>query len=1019
MFHNVSLPLVGAATCLVATTFCASSFSQSSASTLDETRGLPAGVRASDWSAIQASVVDGFHAVTRDARGHRAQHVAARYTTQFDGRGFEVASANGHVFGLELERFGAGSADLVAGAPFDVRADGTRLEYVRAGLVEWFDNGRGGLEHGLTLDARPAGAADTLSFVFDVRGDLAPRVAANGRDVALLDAHGAVQLSYDGLVVFDRDGDRFPAHFDVAAGDLVLTVHDAGADYPLTIDPTVHSAYVKASNTDPEDFFTWSIGVDGDTLIVGAWGEGSAATGVDGDGSTNGTGNAGAAYVFVKSGPTWVQQAFLKASNTGTEDRFGWSVAVSGDIAVVGALQEDSSSSGVNGAQNRGSSNSGAAYVFVRNAGVWSQQAFLKASNNDAGDQFGVGLAVSGETIVVGADGEDSDAVGVNGNQASNAAQDSGAVYVFVRTGGVWSQQAYLKAANTNPGDAFGRCVALDGDTLIVGAPLEDSNATGINGNRANNGALDSGAAYVFTRTAAVWSQQAYLKASNTGGGDEFGCDVDIDGDRAIIGAPREDSASTGVNGDGANDGATDSGAAYVFTRVANVWSQEAYLKASNPDNDDHFGQGVAISGNQAIVGAPDEDSASTGIDGDQSDDSLIFAGAAYLFEFDAGAWSQESYIKASNTGIGDRFGYSVAIDGDVVFIGAPIEASWATGINGDQADNNAGGAGAGYVVDITEPVIPPDPKSVGPCYPGSVLVYPIIRSSLLEPSVFNVVNVTNTARAGDCTTDIHFEYVNVSPSPTPFLFAQCTIDDRVETLTPADTLSVLTSCHNSAAIGNGYLVVSAMDPNELDTYWAFNHLIGSEHIISIGGGIYAIAARPFQACVPDKTNTDLDADGKRDFDGKEYNEIPDELYIDSFIGQLPGDLVLISFTGPEYLTQVKFIIYNDDEFQLSGTFQFACWTRTPLSAISGYFTAGGLSTTPDDNRELDLDCDGLEDFNTGWAIVRAQHALSISSPKITDPAILGALANDNAPFMNARWLWSSVAKQANGSFPP
>ncbi len=1016
MSQHSSLPLVGAATCLVATAFCASSFSQSSAS--DVAVDVPAGVSVSDWSAMRAAIVDDFHAVTSDASGMRARHVAARYTTHFDGRGFEVASDAGHVFGLELLRFGAGAADVHADAPFDIRTDGTRLEYVRAGLVEWFDNGRGGLEHGFTLDTRPAGAADTLAFVFDVRGALVPQVHANGRDVALVDDAGAVQLSYDGLVVFDRDGDRFPAHFDVAAGDLVLTVHDEGADYPLTIDPTVQSAYVKASNTDPEDFFTWSTGVDGDTFIVGAWGEGSAATGVDGDGSTNGTGNAGAAYVFVKSGTSWVQQAFLKASNTGTEDRFGWSVAVSGDIAVVGALQEDSSSSGVNGTQNRGSSNSGAAYVFVRNGGVWSQQAFLKASNNGAGDQFGVGVAVSGETIAVGADGEDSDAVGVNGNQASNAADDSGAVYVFVRSGGVWSQQAYIKAANTNAGDAFGRCVALDGDSLIAGAPFEDSNASGVNGNRANNGSVDSGAAYVFTRTAGVWSQQAYLKASNNGGADEFGCDVDLDGDRAIIGAPREDSASTGVNGDGANDGATDSGAAYVFTRTAGVWSQQAYLKASNTDADDRFGTGVAISGHQAIVGAPDEDSSALGIDGDQSDDSLIFAGAAYLYEFAAGAWSQESYIKASNTGIGDRFGFSVAIDGVVVLIGAPIEASWATGIDGDQGNNDAGGAGAGYVVDITEPPPPMPPKVTG-CVPGSLLIYPIIRSSLLDPSVFNVVNVTNTGRAGDCTTDIHFEYVNVSPSLTPFLFANCTIDDRVETLTPADTLSVLTSCHNSASNANGYLVISAMDPDQLDTYWSFNHLIGSEHIISAMGGMYAIAAKPFQACVPEKTNTDLDGDGKRDFDGREYNELPDELYIDSFIGNLPGDLVLISFTGPEYLTQIKFIIYNDDEFQLSGNFQFACWTRTPLAQISGYFTAAGLSTTPDDSRELDLNCDGVEDFNTGWAIVRAQHALSITSPKITDPAILGALANDNIPFMNARWLWQSEAKQANGSFPP
>jgi hypothetical protein len=1016
MFRHSSLPLA----VLVSTCAASSLAAQVQSPVAPASVELPAGVSASDWSAIRATVVDGFHAVRTSASGHVARNAAQRYDATFDGRGFTVVpSHGGPVFGLALERFGAGVADRTVDAPLSVATDGTRVAYTwDAGLVEWFDNGRAGLQHGFTLSERPAGPLGTLEFVLDVRGDLVPRVAPCGRDVDLVDASGAVRLEYDGLVVFDRDGDHFPAAFEVVGDDLVLTVADAGADYPLTIDPTVQQAYLKASNTDPEDFFGWSLAVDGSTLVVGAWGEGSGATGVDGDGSTNNVGNSGAAYVFVKSGQTWVQQAFLKASNTGTEDRFGWSVDVSGDIVVVGAIQEDSNATGVNGSQARGASNSGAAYVFVRNGNVWSQEAYLKASNTGVEDLFGTAVAVSGETIAVGAEGEDSAATGVNGNQGDDTAADSGAVYVFVRNGGLWSQQAYLKAANTDAGDAFGRCIALDGNSLIVGAPLEDSSASGVGGNGLDDGAADAGAAYVFTRVGNAWGQQAYIKASNTEAGDQFGCAVALDADTAIVGAALEDSSATGVGGNQANNGATDSGAAYVFTRVGNAWSQQAYLKASNTGGDDRFGASVAVSLDQAMVGAPFEDSSATGVDGDQSDNGLIFAGAAYLFERNAGAWSQESYVKASNTGIGDQYGFSVAMDGVVVLVGAPIEASFATGVNGDETDNNAGGAGAAYVVDITDLPPPPPPKVVG-CVPGSVLVYPIVRSALLESAVFTVVSVTNTARGGDCETDVHFEYVNVGKPLTPFLFADCTISDRVETLTPADTLSVLTSCHNGTFGSEGYLVVSAMDPDLLDTYWSFNHLIGSEQVVSAGGGMYGLNAMPFQACVPEKTNTDLDGDGRRDFDGREYNEIADELYIDSFIGAIPGDIVMISLTGPQYLTQVDFVIYNDDEFQLSGQFMFACWTRTPLPVVSGYFSGAGLSTTVTDSRELDLDCDGVENVNTGWSIVRARRALSITSPQIDDPAILAALANDQAPFMNARWLWSSVEKQANGQFPP
>lgn len=260
------------------------------------------------------------------------------------------------------------------------------------------------------------------------------------------------------------------------------------------------SAYVKASNTEANDWFGFSVSLSGDTLAVGAYVESSNATGINGNQANNSAQASGAVYVFVRSGSQWTQQAYLKASNADAVDRFGFSVSLSGDTLAVGTWGEDSNATGVNGNQaDNSASSSGAVYVFVRSGSQWSQQAYLKASNTGAGDDFGSSVSLSGDTLAVGAVGEDSNAMGVNGNQADNNAPSSGAVYVFVRSGSQWSQQAYLKASNTGANDFFGSVVSLSGDTLAVGARSEDSNATGVNGNQADNSAQDSGAGYVFS----------------------------------------------------------------------------------------------------------------------------------------------------------------------------------------------------------------------------------------------------------------------------------------------------------------------------------------------------------------------------------------------------------------------------------------------------------------------------------------------------------------------------------------
>jgi hypothetical protein len=473
--------------------------------------------------------------------------------------------------------------------------------------------------------------------------------------------------------------------------------------------------YFKASNTDAGDFFGVSVALspDGKTLAVGAHGEDSAATDINGNQNDDSAPESGAVYVYTSSGATWSQQAYIKASNTEAGDHFGHAVALSadGNTLAVGANAEDSSATGINGNQNDDSAAvAGAVYVFTRSGGTWSQQAYIKASNTGADDTFGnfgsVALSADGNTLAVGAVGEAGAATGINGNQADNSAPFAGAVYVYTRSGAIWSQQAYVKASNTGADDRFGRRLTLsdDGNTLAVGAPLEDSATTGIDGNQNDESATDAGAVYLFTRSSGTWSQQAYVKASNTGAGDLFGDSVSLsaDGNTLAVGAFLEDSATLGINGNQNDESATDAGAVYVYTRSGATWSQQAYLKASNTGANDQFGISVALSddGNTLAVGDWGEESAATGIDGNQTGNSAPDAGAVHVFTRSGATWAQQAYVKASNTGADDRFGgfVSLSADGNTLAARAIGEASAATGINGNQTDNSVVNAGALYL---------------------------------------------------------------------------------------------------------------------------------------------------------------------------------------------------------------------------------------------------------------------------------------------------------------------------------
>jgi len=467
--------------------------------------------------------------------------------------------------------------------------------------------------------------------------------------------------------------------------------------------------YFKASNTRERAFFGYSVSLsaDGNTMAVGARDAGGLSS--------------GAVYVFRHDGASWFQQASFSGPIW-----FGATVSLSadGNTLATGAALEESGATGINGDQSdKSMPGSGAAYVYRFDGTDWFQQAYVKASNTDGGNRFGtaVFLSADGNTLAVGADGEESTATGINGDQTNNTASQSGAAYVFRFDGVDWSQQAYVKASNSEANDRFGYTIALggDGNTMVVGAIGEDSIATGINGDQADNSVgtfgLSAGAMYVFRFDGTDWFQQAYVKASNTeaadagGNADQFGSSVALsaDGNTLVVGAIGEDSNATGVGGNQNDNSVGNSGAAYVFHFDGAGWAQQAYVKASNIDGRDKFGEAVSLSadGNTLAVGAGFEASNATGVSGDQNDDSVNGAGATYVFRFDGTDWAQKAYVKASNTRVLSfghllNFGGAVSLnaDGGSMAVGAIGDDSNATGINGNQGDESARASGAVYV---------------------------------------------------------------------------------------------------------------------------------------------------------------------------------------------------------------------------------------------------------------------------------------------------------------------------------
>jgi predicted amidohydrolase len=349
------------------------------------------------------------------------------------------------------------------------------------------------------------------------------------------------------------------------------------------------------------------VSVSGDTLVVGAFGH-----------DTDGAANSGAAYVFVRAGGTWSEQARLKATMAEVQDGFGYAVAVSGDTAVVGAVNDDTA----------GGKDAGSATVFVRSGATWALQGQLLPPDPAEKQQFGTAVSVAGDTAVVGAPLDQE-----NG-------PESGAAYVFVRSGTTWTEEQKLLAADGAVNDVLGASVSISADTVVVGAPSADT-----------AGGTDAGAAYVFVRSGTVWTEQQKLIAPDGAMLDGFGSAASVSGDSVMVGAWSDDTSS-----------GADAGSAYVFLRSGATWTEQQKLLPADGAPDEAFGYAVSLSGDTGLAGARLGDTPD-GVD----------SGSAYVFVRSGAAWGPQQKLRGSDT-VTDAFGSAVSVSGDTLIVGVSAD---------------------------------------------------------------------------------------------------------------------------------------------------------------------------------------------------------------------------------------------------------------------------------------------------------------------------------------------------------
>lgn len=543
-----------------------------------------------------------------------ASNYAQELRARFEGNGASVSLRRPPTDGaaplsLRLESWGVAGSLRAAGTPAR-SATSERVDYQHGGITEWWKNSAAGLEHGFDVERRPAGKR-SLPLVLQMHVGNGWTARPMGGGLLLEGARGE-RLLYDKLVAFDANGQPVAGRLEPAGTGFAIVLDDAEAVYPLIVDPIVTNlqARFEAFNEGGEAYATFgsSVSVSGDTAVIGA--------------PTDDTGagaNAGSAYVFVRNGMSWTQQARLIASDGATDDAFGTSVAVSGDTVVVGAYRDVTD--GVN---------IGSAHVYVRNGSSWTEEARLAPPAGVKNGYFGWSVALSGDTALIGA------------YRDTTAGNGAGSAYVFLRSGTVWTQQAQLLAPDAATGDEFGYSVALDGDTAVIGSHFDDEGGPG----------NDAGSAYVFVRGGTTWSQQARLVKTEPKELDLFGTSVDVSGDTVVVGAYRDDTPA-----------ARNGGSAYVFVRSGTTWTQQAELLAADAAVNDEFGWSVALSGDTAVIGAyADDRPAGLGV------------GSAYVFVRTGTSWTQQTQLLLDDGAFQDQFGFAVAVDGDTILTGVNFD---------------------------------------------------------------------------------------------------------------------------------------------------------------------------------------------------------------------------------------------------------------------------------------------------------------------------------------------------------
>jgi hypothetical protein len=497
---------------------------------------------------------------------------------------------------------------------------------------------------------------------------------------------------------------------------------------------------VVASDRGNWDRFGYSVAISGDYAIVGAHFEDEDSTGA------NTVESAGSAYIFKNNAGTWSQVQKIVASDRDVGDYFGLSVAISGDYAIVGAWQEDEDSTGGNTLSRAGS-----AYIFKNNAGTWSEVQKIVASDRGANDEFGHSVAISGDYVIVGAPDESEDSIG------ESTLIGAGSAYIFKNNAGEWSQVQKIVASDRGTGDEFGLSIGISGDYVIVGAPYEGEDTNG------GNSFIQSGSAYIFKNNDGTWSEVQKIVASDRWNGDQFGWSVAISGDNAIVGSYLEDEDTSGENM------LSRAGSAYIFKNNAETWSQIQKIVAADRGAGDEFGINVAISGDYAIVGAWQEDHDLAGVNFRE------FAGSAYLFKNNAGTWSQVQKMVASDRENFDSFGSSVAISGDYAIVGAFHEDHDATG------ENFIGQAGSAYLFKNSLLV-----GIVENSFKNSLFIYPnpssgnfyIDLGASYENAQILIMDVSG--KLIDLKTMMHSQVLNLSieqPAGTYFISVQA--DDK------------------------------------------------------------------------------------------------------------------------------------------------------------------------------------------------------------------------------------------------